>query len=85
MFVAGRFRVMWHQSGHFMVAEAAAPQGPWGLVHHNLTGMAQPSPQWAARAIRQNKMECGVVHLIPLAPLHAARPMGVPARRDADE
>ena len=48
MVIAGRFRVMWHQSGHFMVAEAAAPQGPWGLVHHNLTGMAQPTPQWAA-------------------------------------
>jgi beta-xylosidase len=48
MFIAGRFRVMWHQSGHFMVAEAAQPQGPWALVPHNLSGMAQPSPQWAA-------------------------------------
>eukprot|EP01047_Picozoa_sp_COSAG01_P048033 COSAG01_NODE_4643_length_4856_cov_13.233971_2_plen_317_part_00 len=46
--VGGAFRVMWHQSGHFMVAEAAHPRGPWALVHHNLTGMAQPSPQWAA-------------------------------------
>ena len=43
---AGRFRVQWHQSGHFMVAEARHPQGPWDLVRHNLTGMAQPSPQW---------------------------------------
>jgi beta-xylosidase len=48
MFVAGKFRVMWHQAGHFMVAESLEPQGPWSLVHHNLTGMAQPTPQWAA-------------------------------------
>jgi beta-xylosidase len=48
MFVAGKFRVMWHQSGQFMVAESVEPQGPWSLVHHNLTGMAQPTPQWAA-------------------------------------
>ena len=33
-----------------MVAEAEAAQGPWALIHHNLTGMAQPSPQWAATA-----------------------------------
>ena len=48
MFIAGSFRVMWHQAGHFMVAEAAQPQGPWALVQHNLTGMAKPTPQWAA-------------------------------------
>ena len=48
MFIAGRYRVQWHQSGHFMVAEALQPAGPWQLIHHNLTGMAQPSPQWAA-------------------------------------
>ena len=29
MFIAGRFRVMWHQDGHFMVAEAAQAAGPW--------------------------------------------------------
>lgn len=48
MFINGAFRVMWHQSGHFMVAEATNPAGPWALIHHNLTGMAQPTPQWAA-------------------------------------
>ena len=48
MWVAGHFRVMWHQSGHFMVAEAVQPSGPWALIAHNLTGMDQPSPQWAA-------------------------------------
>ena len=47
MFIAGRFRVMWHQDGHFMVAEAEVPSGPWGLIRHNLTGMERP-PQWAA-------------------------------------
>ena len=29
MFIAGRFRIMWHQDGHFMVAEAAQAEGPW--------------------------------------------------------
>ena len=48
MYIAGHFRVMWHQDGHFMVAEAARAEGPWALIRHNLTGMAQPTPQWAA-------------------------------------
>lgn len=48
MFINGAFRVMWHQSGHFMVAEAQNPAGPWSLIRHNLTGMAKPTPQWAA-------------------------------------
>lgn len=29
MFIAGRFRIMWHQDGHFMVAEATRAEGPW--------------------------------------------------------
>lgn len=41
MHINGRLRVMWHATGdHFMVAEAVAPAGPWGLVRHNLTQMS---------------------------------------------
>jgi hypothetical protein len=47
-FVLGEFRVMWHQNGKFMVAEATAAAGPWALVKNNLTQMENPSPQWAA-------------------------------------
>eukprot|EP00966_Prymnesium_polylepis_P054205 1253054-Prymnesium_polylepis.4 len=48
MHLNGRFRAMWHSDAHFLVAEASAPDGPWTLLAHNLTGMSEPSPQWAA-------------------------------------
>ena len=48
MHLNGRFRAMWHSNAAFLVAEAVAPEGLWTLLPHNLTGMSDPSPQWAA-------------------------------------
>lgn len=50
MHVAGKFRVQWHGSQHFLIAEAAEASGPWAMIRHNLTMMGKPdaSPQWAA-------------------------------------
>ena len=50
MHLNGRFRVMWHADAHFMVAEAAAPAGPWKLLRHNLSYMNQPEPRAASAA-----------------------------------
>ena len=41
-YVLGKFRVMWHQNGKFMVAEAIKAAGPWHLVKNNLTHMESP-------------------------------------------
>eukprot|EP01065_Artemidia_motanka_P010280 TRINITY_DN15426_c0_g1_i1.p1 TRINITY_DN15426_c0_g1~~TRINITY_DN15426_c0_g1_i1.p1 ORF type:complete len:669 (+),score=171.33 TRINITY_DN15426_c0_g1_i1:46-2007(+) len=46
--VGAALRVMYHQGGdHFLVAESTDAEGPWKLIKHNLTGMANP-PQYAA-------------------------------------
>ena len=63
MHINGRFRVMWHATGHhFMIAEAEQAAGPWAIIRHNLTKMSSSlirgetghpaGPQWAATTFR---------------------------------